>query len=481
MARLAIAGYPNAGKSSLFNALAGADLAEAGVRRPTTAHTSAVVWGEGGEDLLDWLEVPRRHRREAADDRLAGLVLLDLPDHDSTEVAHRLEVDRLVALVDLLVWVVDPQKYADAALHEHYLRPLASHGEVTMVVLNHLDELSPSRRAEVLQDLRRRVAEDGLGEVPVLGTSARTGQGVDLLRDQVAARVSGKRAAVERLRADVRAVAGAMLEASGEGEPGAVTSPLRATLVEACAQAAAVPTVVRAVERSVARRGNRHTGWPVTAWLTRLRPDPLRRLHLDLGSHDRLASVERHSVPEPTPVQRAQVDTAVRALATEVGQDMAAPWQQAIRRASVARLPDIDDGLDRAVSGTDLGAARVPLWWRLARALQLMLLLATVGGAVWLGFLAVLGWLQLPVPQVPEEQGVPWPTLLLLGGVAGGLLLGLLGRVVNRWVARSRARGASRRLRAAIEEVVDELVVAPVEVELAAYDDLRAALRTARR
>ena len=66
--------------------------------------------------------MPRRHhlaarrRREAGE--LAGLVLLDLPDHDSTVAAHRIEVDRLVALVDLLVWVLDPQKYADAAVHE---------------------------------------------------------------------------------------------------------------------------------------------------------------------------------------------------------------------------------------------------------------------------------------------------------------------------------------------------------------------------
>ena len=52
-------------------------------------------------------------------------MLLDLPDHDSTVAAHRLEVDRLVALVDVLVWVLDPQKYADAAIHERYLRPLA--------------------------------------------------------------------------------------------------------------------------------------------------------------------------------------------------------------------------------------------------------------------------------------------------------------------------------------------------------------------
>ena len=81
--------------------------------------------GSGLPALLDWLEVPTRHRtsRESALDAaeqadLHGLVLLDLPDHDSTHVSHRLEVDRLVGLVDVLVLVVHPQKYADDALHQ---------------------------------------------------------------------------------------------------------------------------------------------------------------------------------------------------------------------------------------------------------------------------------------------------------------------------------------------------------------------------
>ena len=99
--------------------MSGTTLATVGVRRPTTAHAMASSWGdESAEDLLDWLQIPRRHALEtglAMATALDGLVLLDLPDHDSTEVDHRMEVDRLVQLVDMLVWVVDPQKYADAA------------------------------------------------------------------------------------------------------------------------------------------------------------------------------------------------------------------------------------------------------------------------------------------------------------------------------------------------------------------------------
>jgi hypothetical protein len=57
-----------------------------------------------------------------------------------------MEVDRLVQLVDMLIWVVDPQKYADAALHDRYLIPLAQHAGVMMIVLNQADRLAPEER-----------------------------------------------------------------------------------------------------------------------------------------------------------------------------------------------------------------------------------------------------------------------------------------------------------------------------------------------
>src|SRR5206468_1274675 len=98
--------------------------------------------------LLGWLGVPpsRRFGRESAldgDDEapLRGLVLLDLPDFDSVETAHRVEVDRLLALVDLVVWVLDPQKYADEVVHRRYLSQFREHHDITVVVLNQADKL----------------------------------------------------------------------------------------------------------------------------------------------------------------------------------------------------------------------------------------------------------------------------------------------------------------------------------------------------
>src|SRR3954451_17301229 len=173
---VAIAGATGSGKSSTFNALTGLELSAVGVRRPTTSWATACVWGaQGAQELLDWLGIPHRHpttrdslldtRREGQE--LDGVVLLDLPDHDSSEVSHHLEVDRLVALVDMLVWVLDPQKYADAALHDRYLNPLRSHDEVMVVVLNHIDTVPEERRESMVADVRRLLDNDGLQKVPV--------------------------------------------------------------------------------------------------------------------------------------------------------------------------------------------------------------------------------------------------------------------------------------------------------------------------
>jgi hypothetical protein len=59
---VALAGATGSGKSSLFNALIGADVAEIGARRPTTSKPTAAVWGDtDASELLDWLDVKARH------------------------------------------------------------------------------------------------------------------------------------------------------------------------------------------------------------------------------------------------------------------------------------------------------------------------------------------------------------------------------------------------------------------------------------
>ena len=183
-------------------------------RRPTTSTPTAGIWGadQSGE-LLTWLGVGARHFVDPTDRRvgeagtLDGLVLLDLPDFDSREKANRAEAERVLALADVFVWVTDPQKYADARLHDDYVKALAAHEAVMIAVLNQADRLSDADRKRIVGDLGRLLKADGVPNVQVLATSATTGLGVEDLRQRLANVVAGAAATRTRLAGDVRMAA----------------------------------------------------------------------------------------------------------------------------------------------------------------------------------------------------------------------------------------------------------------------------------
>lgn len=210
---VALAGGTGSGKSMLFNALAGASFSPSGVTRPTTRHVHACVWGmQGAGPLLDWLGVQRRHRYarasalDSGESALNGLLLLDLPDHDSVVTASMAAVDRLSKLADMVIWVLDPQKYADASIHNRYLIPLAGHAGVFVVALNQIDLLDDQQRTDCEEDLRRLLETEGLAGTPLIAVSARTGEGIDELRALLAREVSASHAAGARIAADIDAM-----------------------------------------------------------------------------------------------------------------------------------------------------------------------------------------------------------------------------------------------------------------------------------
>lgn len=248
---VALAGATGSGKSSTFNALTGLDVAAVGVRRPTTSWAMACLWGSSGAaDLLEWLGIPQRHQvlrdslldTQGETQQLQGMVLLDLPDHDSTEVAHRLEVDRLVHLADVIVWVMDPQKYADAAIHDRLLRPNVQHAGVMVAVVNHMDEVPEEGRERLYQDARRLLDEDGLSSVPLIATSARVGTGIDELRAVLAARIADKAASRTRIAADVETATQRLTAELGPVPSAALLPASRDRLVAAIAEARRNPS-----------------------------------------------------------------------------------------------------------------------------------------------------------------------------------------------------------------------------------------------
>ncbi|MEH0109165.1 GTPase [Tersicoccus sp. MR15.9] len=457
-------GATGSGKSSLFNAVAGTTIARAAVTRPTTSQPLAAVWGRPDSDaLLDWLGVQDRHVLRA-DLGEGGLILLDLPDFDSTHREHREVVERMASMVDVLVWVLDPQKYADLAVHQGFLRPLASHGPVMLAVLNQADRVAERELPAVLGSLRDLLDRDGLPGMDVLATSAATGAGVEHLRARIHDVAAARTAAVTRLESDV--VRAARTLAEGRESDAAAPSrsaekAQRARLSRDLSVAANVETVARASGRSWRKQAGRRTGWPVTRWIGSLGPDPLRRLNLHRRAVD--PSVNRTSLPRANAAQDAVIDAAVRDWLHVAGAGMPTPWQRELRADVRRRQENLPDALDRAIAGTDLGAGRAAWWWPLVSVVQWLALAAALVGALWLLGLAALAWFQLPIPPTPRVQGWPVPTLLILTGILVGVLLGGLLSAVNGAAAAARTRRSRRRLRAAVDDVAQRLIVAPAE------------------
>ena len=474
---VALAGSTGSGKSSLTNALVGSDVAEAGVLRPTTAETLAVSFGNTNAELLDWLRVGHRQEVPAGQDGFGGLVLLDLPDHDSMVSSHRAEVDRIVPVVDQFIWVLDPQKYADAAVHHGYLRPLSRHGEVMAVVLNQVDRIRAADLDDCLAHLGQLLDSDGLAGVPLFATSIATGVGIDALREHLADVVAGKRAARTRLSVDLDQLAGQfeVVCRAGPEKPGEEDIEV---LEAGLAEVAGVPRMIEVAAETIRYRGVLATGWPMTRWVHRLRPDPLKRLRTGLPGP---GTVGDGFVPDCGPVAMAQLRIALRQFSDAVGNGLGEDWQRALGAACQRDRDLLPDLLTDAVMTTDLGLSRIPGWWRAVRVIQWFLLAAVMLGLGWLLVNLLFTWFGFPAPAVPGDGGgMNIPALLIIGGAGGGLSFSFLSRGLVAAGERSGIRRVTRRLRGAVGEVTRGHVVAPLTAELERLAEARRLIRVLR-
>lgn len=483
-------GATGSGKSSLFNAVVGEDLARVAATRPTTSQPLAGIWGTHGSDpLLDWLEVDDRRFLDSplrlpkkgvfgSEKEANGLILLDLPDFDSKVLANREIATKLAGQVDVLVWVLDPQKYADAAVHHDFIKPLSAHGAVTLVVLNQIDKLREAQRDPVMTSLRSILERDGLENPRLIGVSSVTGEGVEGLRQEIAKVVTARSAASNRLAADVATVA----ERLGEGHSmeALKTPPDKAKreLIQNLAAASGVETVVDAVRTSYQLDAHKKTGWPLTRWLSNIRPDPLRRLNLK--STDVNPKLNRTSLPAAGLAQRAQADSAVRSYADGAGAGAPDPWKASIRRAARGNALELPDRLDQAIANTDVKATKGAWWWPLVSVIQWVSLATALAGALWLGTLAAVQYLQFSLPPAPKVEGIPVPTLMLILGILLGLVLGIFAGVAARIGGSGRARSARKALLSAVASVVEESVLGPVDAEINRHNQFIGALRRAR-
>jgi GTP-binding protein EngB required for normal cell division len=486
---VALAGGTGSGKSSLFNRLAGADFSAVGVTRPVTSEVHACVWGVSGSGpLLQWLGVPRRYRYarssalDSGEQSLSGLVLLDMPDHDSV-MGHSTDlVDRLVGLSDLMIWVLDPQKYADAAVHRRFLVPLAGHSEVVAVVLNQADLLTAAQIEDCVLDLRRLLDSENLHEVQILVTSAATGAGIEELRKLLIDAVTARRASAARISADVDKIIVQFAPYGELADGGAdlqIPAGAAGSLAAKFAGAAGVAAIGDSLRSARELRAMDYIGWPIS-WLgERLSTrDPVRKIRLG-----RLWQELREISTGPTGAQQAEIDLALTQLADEVAPPLPQPWSTTVRAAIRSHADAIPAALGTEIAAALPAERSAERWWRLAGVGQGLLLGCALVGLSWFGTLLAVGAFHagsgLPrlfsaVVLLPVAALLVFVSLL-----AGWLVAERCSDAVSAAAARETLLlddDISRRMTG----VARDQVIAPADLELSELERYRAELEVAR-
>ncbi|HEV3174241.1 MAG TPA: GTP-binding protein [Actinocrinis sp.] len=495
-----LGGATGVGKSSLFNCLVGIGLSPVAVRRPTTTSAIACVWEADrlaeAKPLLDRLGVEERRQltrdsaldRSAVRDALAGMVLVDLPDHDSAVREHQAEVDHAVAQADVLIWVTDPQKYADASWHDRYLKALVHHADVMMIVLNQIDRLPQEAVAECVADLARLVEEDGLTGVRVIPVSARTKEGVDELRRELTERVAGRRAAADRLAADVDRIAERLtpllLPKANDEEPtqqhtgdepaeSAVPDEARAEAMEGLRAAAGVSSLADAVSRRMAARDQAAVSTPLRGlaalWERRARQAKNRpssgrgngrggdgaansRTLRDLI---RLATEPLAAMPGPVPVDRAALDTVLSRLGEAMTEKLPEDWARTLRAQILATRSVLADRIDTALAACELDARSSGRKWPIRFAHAALLAMAAAGIGLLVGGGAA----------APMWIGA----VMIAAGLAGTWILDGMARAKQRRAAAAAGQIAVGRLSVELSAVAQDTLFAPISLELTRY------------
>jgi energy-coupling factor transporter ATP-binding protein EcfA2 len=451
---LALVGGTGVGKSSLLNALAGATVSTASVRRPTTGEPVAWVPAtdrDGLAPLLAWLGVDDIREHDA--DGLRSVAILDLPDMDSVETTHRERVEAVLPKVDAVAWVTDLEKYHDAVLHDTFLRTWVPRLDRQAVIVNKSDRLADDDRSRIRGDLEadmgRRLTAGDRSAVPVLMTTAAPAPDVDELRAWLVEGAAAKAVVRARVAATIVDLA-RKLAADAGIDPDRPVTPF----LSPDARTKATEDAIRAVLRAVDLPGLERQAVAATRARARARgTGPMGRL----TSLVYQLSGRETKVADPTGYlvrwrDRAPLSPAVESLRGALGSALA-DASPTVRPALAASLEPnelrqgLERSVDRALANLDRLEAPSSRWWSLFGLLQTLATVAIAVSAAW-----VVLWIlaRPPVDSVdlPVIGTVPIPFVALITSIFVGYVLarglGLhAGWVGRRWAHRVRDRVAA--------------------------------------
>ncbi len=175
-----ILGSTGAGKSSLFNALAGRSISPVGVLRPTTRVAQALMSpDDSAPSVLDQLSTAGSLTIIEDSAARSGMILIDSPDFDSIDDANRALSRRLLEAADLVIFVTTDTRYADDVPWS-ILRRALERGVPMLTLINRLPT-DDTDRNDILEDFRRLLDEGGIDALDLRGSIGVVGVEKDAL------------------------------------------------------------------------------------------------------------------------------------------------------------------------------------------------------------------------------------------------------------------------------------------------------------
>ena len=171
---VAFMGGTGVGKSSLLNRLAGKAIARAGIERPTSRevtlyhHHSVAL-----QNLPEALSLAKINISQHEDESKKNIVWIDMPDFDSTEQRNKHLVLQWLPHIDVLIYVVSPERYRDEKAWRLLLAEGARHA--WLFVLNQWDRGQSAQ----YEDFNRQLHKAGFDAPIIFKTVCAEGVQVD--------------------------------------------------------------------------------------------------------------------------------------------------------------------------------------------------------------------------------------------------------------------------------------------------------------
>ncbi len=151
---VAFMGGSGVGKSTLLNRLAGKTIAKAGIERPTSREVTLFHHHSVAIQHLPE-QFPLTHIKIAQHDEEArkNIIWIDMPDFDSTEQSNKQLVLQWLPHIDVLIYVVSPERYRDEKAWQLLLAEGAKHA--WLFVLNQWDRALIEQYDDFRQQLHK--------------------------------------------------------------------------------------------------------------------------------------------------------------------------------------------------------------------------------------------------------------------------------------------------------------------------------------